>query len=308
METNLLIAGIPAAEWVGRRARFWGHENKQHPTPCLIMGIDNRKVIIKPIGHKKEELVEADKIAPTWKHNDDLRQKYAAQLNGSIIEDPEDADEEPTLARTSEEVLRDHGQSPEAPHIAEPTVSLKLEVSGVPLPTVKQPRMVINNHSEEWMPTYQLYLDALKAEAGDRLMLVEVNKAITAHVARQAELVKELETLGVEILDDEIPTTQPAPPPERDVHRDKPGKRRGRIAMDRHILDWGKQLKARIAAGEEVKGNVGFWSTELGISWKTLGTRLSMLHKVLGLQFTDEHGRKGDDCRGTVTVTVKAGL
>ena len=305
METNLLICGIPAGEWIGRRVRFWGHENKQHPTPCLVMGIDNTRVIIKPIGHKKNEMVEADKIAPTWKNNDDLRQKYAAQLNGHMVEDQPDDVVPPPEAWEEQQAEIESDLRTTLQEQAFVAVPAAVKVA-VPPQVIKQPRMVITDHSADWMPTYQLYLGALKAEAGDRAMLEELNQAIAAHADRQRELIRELGTFGVQIIDEEVPAiVQHVQQRQAEDLRKQPRKNRGRIAMDKHILNWGTKVRDRLEAGESVVGTINAWSTELGIGWETFAARLGLLEKVFKLDFNGVTSGAGRGHRGIITVTLK---
>ena len=308
METNLLIAGIPATEWIGRRARFWGHESKQHPTPCLIMGLENTKVIIKPIGHKKTEMVDADKIAPTWKNNDDLRQKYAPQLVGRVVADPTDVKVNAVSAHSEfENAVLEFCEVTNP--VAETSMASTLDKVDSTVERPKSERavgMIIHNQSVDWIPTYSLYLEALKAEAGDRAMLEEVHQAIAAHVARQAQLVDDLATFGVQIIyTDELERGEsPASPPSV-IENSPTGSRRGKIGMDKFIIDWGAKIKNQLAAGGHVVGTVGCWSDEIGVSWLALSKRLGLIESVLNVKFEDTKGRKGSDCRGRITASLR---
>jgi hypothetical protein len=301
---ELSIAGIPAKEWVGRRVRFWGYENKQHPTPCLIMGFDGRKVIIKPIGHKHTELMPIECIAPTWKNNDDLRQKYNVVVDSESTQ-PHDADEDqPTPEEITPEVTV--VEQPPVTEVEAPAEVEQPPAQHNPSDDIRQPRMIISNHNVEWMPTYQRYLAVLRAEATDRALLQEVLSAISIHCEEQSKLVQELKLLGVEVIDD-VPCGHVESPILVTNVTDSPDSsgRRGRIAIDRMVLDWARDVKRKLQNGETVVGTIGSWATHLNVSHKTIQTRLDMLGKVMKLSFTDGQGRTGNKCKQRITVKLK---
>lgn len=256
------------------------------------MGFDGRKVIIKPIGHKHTELMPIECIAPTWKNNDDLRQKY------NVLVEPE----------TQELHADDWPPLPEAIDLAPELFSETAEQPPAQNPTddIRQPRMIINSHTANWLPTYQKYLVALNAEANDRALLQEVLSALSIHCEEQSKIVEELKLLGVEIIDDvpcghvEIKVDVDPAPTSSDSSRN-----RGKIAVDKLVLDWARNIKTKLQYGDTLVGNVGNWAVDLGIAHKSLQSRLDLISKVMKLSFTDSEGRTGCACRRKITVKIK---
>lgn len=304
MKTELLIAGIPAGEWVNRRVRFWGNDvgngnsRKRHPTPCLIKGIDNRKVIILPVGHKQTELVDPADIAPTWKNNDDLRQKYASQLNGSMVEDPPDDESEDSTV-VEDTTAPEPEVTPEPPKVQ-------------PLPLPRHPKMVIHRHDSEWQPTYQRYIDSLRAEASDLHLLDEIHASIEAGRRKQGELIDELKELGVEIIAEE-PAVEPAAKSPDDTKPTyvQPFKfNKGRFErlvgqrMTNELVRWGHTLRKRLEAGEEIEGTVNSLAAEIGTSWETLRSRFDIIEKRCHIKFSDENGNQGRKVSGNLRITA----
>lgn len=208
--------------------------------------------------------------------------KYDSQFNVSVIEAP-----------------------PETP------VTLVSPLGDVdPIPEPQHPKMVIHNHTVDWMPTYQAYQKAVAGETADRERLCEVVKSINAHRAEQARCTVQLAKMGVEIQEANgkpFVEVQPEPTiqPPALLPPFKEGKRRGRIVMDRYIVSWGKNLRAQVVSGARIAGTLNSWAAELGVSWLTVQSRTTMLHDIVGLTFTDAQGRSGSKARGSLTVGLK---
>ena len=297
MKISNKLRGIPPEEFVGRRVKFHGHENKQHGMPCLVTGVEgNRRFLVKPAGHKRVEVIDFNALVPTWSNNQDLLARYPDLQKTVKIDD-------------IDPVMTDDAVWVEPP--VEPPAQLgqlngvKVEMATEPAPlAIRQPRMVVKDHSAEWLPTYQKYLDSLKAEAHDRAFLIEIHVSIDNHCQEQKTLIEDLAKLGVDIVDEDGcgSTTQDKPA----VAPAQPEKRRGRIAMDRFVIDTFKEMRTKLAThGEPVTGTVGGWATSMNVSHSAIQTRVDTISKVLGLVFTDVEGRTGSACRGKITLTLK---
>ena len=300
---ELLIAGIPAKEWIGRRVRFWGYENKKHPTPCLVMGFDGRKAIIKPIGHKHTELMPIESIHPTWKNNDDLRQKYNVVVDSKSTQSHDADEDQPAPEEITPEVV-----VVEQPPVTEIEAPAELEQPTArhnPSDDIRKPRMIINNHNVDWITTYQRYLDVLRAEANDRALLQELLSVISIHCEEQSKLVQELKLLGVEVIDD-VPCGHVGSlitATAENAH-DTSG-RRNTTELNKLVFDWARDVKRKLQNGETIVGTIGGWAAHLNVSYKTIQTRLDMLSKVMKLSFTDSQGRTGNKCKKKITVKLK---
>lgn len=303
MKTSDKLRGIPPEEFVGRRVKFHGHENKQHGMPCLVMGVEgNKRFIVKPAGHRRNEIISFDALVPTWSNNQDLVERYPDVKKSVKVEDVDP-------------IMTDDAAWVEPPVELPAPLGLGM-LNGVtveipaatkspePQLAIRQPRMVVKDHSAEWMPTYQKYLEALRSEAHDRAFLIEIHASIENHCLEQQSLIQELATLGVDIIDEEgcgsmqpqVKTAETPPQPE---------KRRGRVAMDAYVLDWAREVRRKLSEGETVTGTIGGWATELDVSHKTIQSRLDTLSKVLKLVFTDSFGRVGCECKNVITVTLR---
>lgn len=311
--SELMIAGIPATEWVGRRIHFRGHPNKQHGTPGLIMKLAKKKVGIKPLNHKKIEWFLPEAIFPRWSINDDLREKYG--IHATIPEMvTENLDEEPDY--------------PE--ELVEADMAAIDEIEVAPLPDAaseraeeilqrKKPRMVIHDHTSLWMPTYNEYQASLNAEATDLAMLEELQLALAEHTKTQRTLEARLASLGVEIVYDEV--ERPTEVARRDGHAPRrvhtqtasneaaglypfaapPGNKKHSV-VDKVVGQWFGHMKKRLKEGEEISGTIGGWATKLNVSWKTLETRLD---RARGLRFVDEKGNEGSKARGFIRILLE---
>lgn len=287
--SDIKIAGIPAEEWIGRRAKAWSDIDPNHPCPCIIKGIDAPYVLIKPMGHKRIERVLPDAIAPLWSHNDDLRQKYKCIDN--TVDSPEDA----ALA----DAVFAEEETDETPDVTQPTVEVT---------EMKKIRMVIENHAVEWLPVYQKYQEAVRKEMQDRALMREVLLSVESHIEEQRKIIQELALLGVTIIDEDAATETQDQPITVEVKSEKVKRKRinrGRITIDIIVKRWGRSIREQLEKGEPVDpARINTWAKTVGVPWKALQSRLNSLEKALQLKFTDEEGRTGNNCRGICRVSL----
>lgn len=280
MNAELLIAGIPADDWVGRTVKYWSKENKQKPIPCFVAGIiNNGSILIKPNGQTNYEIVRPNAIEPTWTDNEDLKQKYAKFANAQAAN--------PAKVQVVETA-------------AEPVAEVDAKAD-----TANQ-QLVISNHTADWLPIYQEYLAAVKNEATDKELLNELLKSIDKRKEDQERCIVQLAKMGVEIRNPDDEALDEATDEASEFKSTlKEVKRRTRVEMDRYIIDWGKNLRSKILSGERVNGTINYWADELGITWLAVQSRITMLNDLVGLTFKDEKGRTGSKARGYLTVGLK---
>ncbi len=77
MSSGFLLGGIPIERWVGRRillnnrTRFKGGAKIN----ALLVSVDRRSAVVKPMGHRHDERVPLENLSPWWSKNPDLAQE-----------------------------------------------------------------------------------------------------------------------------------------------------------------------------------------------------------------------------------------
>lgn len=187
--SELTIGGRPAQDFIGRVIRFRSPkvaESSQHLMPGKLLEVQNDKVLIKPFGHKKTELVELAAVAPWWSRNDDLRVITTDEIDEALRA----AEVEPTIGEDppKEEVAL-QPESQEAEGIAKEEHMETAETITAPAPArrVKHPKLIITSEVDsDWVDVYKSYLNAVieEAEASEVLEIARINTANLADTLR----------------------------------------------------------------------------------------------------------------------------
>lgn len=181
-----LIGGYPAGKWVGRRMKFWGHENKQHGTPCRLVAIRNGRAQIRPESHNEDIIIPVEKLQPWWGQNPDLPKVVVAEqaplqiLPQKHVWVPKYEVVEPVPAPVEEPVTITVTQ------IEEPMIPPKKKPE--PKTVCHRPMLVSSTVNSSWIEEYQKYLEAASDRDEALALLKETEARMTATEERLAGL------------------------------------------------------------------------------------------------------------------------
>ena len=181
-----LIGGYPSEKWVGRRMKFWGHENKQHGTPCRLVAIRNGRAQIRPESHNEDIIIPVEKLQPWWGQNPDLPkvvvaeqaplqilpQKHAWVPKYEVVEPVPAPVEEPVTITVTQ--------------IEEPMIPPKKKPE--PKTVCHRPMLVSSTVNSSWIDEYQKYLEAASDRDEALSLLKETEARMTATEERLAGL------------------------------------------------------------------------------------------------------------------------
>lgn len=190
----ITIGGLPAELFLQRAIRVRNSGAAKHMMPCVLKAVKDRKLVIRPSGHKHDEEIDPESAHPWWAKNPDLKKmltNHSTKSEAPVV--PIAA-----LVQSGNEPTKVEPVVAPEPAAQEATVVAPAQETPVPEDTPWQPNddnsvlIVPVSAPISWLSLYERYVRT-KQDAAE---------AMSMYLAMEAEaksLEEQLATIGVQI-------------------------------------------------------------------------------------------------------------
>lgn len=248
----ITIGGLPAELFLQRAIRVRKGGAARHMMPCVLKAVNDRKLVVRPAGHKHDEEIDPESVHPWWAKNPDLKKMLTNQNTQSEV----------PVVPIAALVQSSHEHTPTAP-VEEPASVVEAPVaSSLPWqPNDDSSSVLIVPVSApiSWLSVYERYVRTKQ----------DADEALSMHRSLEADaklLEEQLSAFGVHI-QGQTGQDQPAQPlhptPHQALTHEK-FKRSVSPLSNRHIVqnkldDWvrNKAIVGRIYSCAQVTSEAG---------------------------------------------------